>query len=653
MTGLPADELARLEELDREGRELLAQGKFAAAAAVFEALCRASPEAVPPRNNLATAYYWDGQWEKALAALAPNLAFDGPPNPYGHGLAARILAQCGRHDEGRAHLRQAVRDFEAGLAAAGRGGPGARAWKEYTLTILQAAAALGDHRQLYELYRGWEQWHVAWECHYLGGVAAFNLGRYDRAVRCWRQVGREIPLLSAVARVADRAARGDIPPFTLEYDLPTNEHLKQVFDTAARVTAGDANSAPGGRAAEGEADAAEAAFAGSGLFRLYLLALILDPEAEAQGLAEGAVGVLVVYGGQWGEELGRAILTAHTFSRQAKLAAVRALVERGVFRPEEPIPIVVDGRETVVKLKTVTISSAPDAAAQKALDEARRLRGAGENAAALTILEELEAKGSLCAPALMMQANLYRTLERPRAGLRLLDLLEGAFPDEPTVLFNLAGVWLDLGDREKAVSYLVRLEDVLEGQAVAPAFAAKMDQLRKLVATEMLLDTTDGLLSKMYEHWREEVADKPLSPDAGLARVLKNMPAVWLDAVCAALGITPKRLRRQREKQIADHLTDAARLKQVVGGLDAQSLALLRYLLAGGGWRRSNAVTRRFGALEGDEYYWNEKPPASPVGVLWSRALVGVGRATLGGRRCRVVTVPVELRPLLSRVLEL
>lgn len=72
-----------------------------------------------------------------------------------------------------------------------------------------------------------------------------------------------------------------------------------------------------------------------------------------------------------------------------------------------------------------------------------------------------------------------------------------------------------------------------------------------------------------------------------------------------------------------------------------------------GGWSRLNAVTRRFGSLGGDGYYWEEEDPESPLGFLWSRALVMVGKAVIEGRRTKIATIPIELRQPLKEILGL
>ncbi|MGB9921039.1 MAG: hypothetical protein ACPLPT_10030 [Moorellales bacterium] len=103
-------------------------------------------------------------------------------NPFTYALASRICCSLGREEEGRRWLNQAVRSFEAGLAEMRRTlGHLPQFFREYTVSIMQAAADLKDHQQVFELYRRWEPHHLSWENKFLAGVACFNLGRYKRA----------------------------------------------------------------------------------------------------------------------------------------------------------------------------------------------------------------------------------------------------------------------------------------------------------------------------------------------------------------------------------------------------------------------------------------------------------------------------------------
>lgn len=88
-----------------------------------------------------------------------------------------------------------------------------------------------------------------------------------------------------------------------------------------------------------------------------------------------------------------------------------------------------------------------------------------------------------------------------------------------------------------------------------------------------------------------------------------------------------------------------------MAGLDGTGRELLGFLLERGGWARLNAVTRKYGTMEEDGYYWDEDEPQSHLGQLWSRALVMVGRARLEGGYARIVTIPADLREKLAAII--
>ncbi|MBC7083460.1 MAG: tetratricopeptide repeat protein [Firmicutes bacterium] len=75
------------------------------------------------------------------------------------------------------------------------------------------------------------------------------------------------------------------------------------------------------------------------------------------------------------------------------------------------------------------------------------------------------------------------------------------------------------------------------------------------------------------------------------------------------------------------------------------------HILDRGGWAKLSALTRRFGSMEGDGFWWEEIPPRSTLGRLRRKALVFVGRAVVEGRRYKVAVIPVELREDLAELL--
>lgn len=77
----------------------------------------------------------------------------------------------------------------------------------------------------------------------------------------------------------------------------------------------------------------------------------------------------------------------------------------------------------------------------------------------------------------------------------------------------------------------------------------------------------------------------------------------------------------------------------------------MSYLLRKGGWSKIGNITRKFGSMEGDGYFWNEVLPESPLAVLWFKCLVNIGKTKIGGKSYKIVSVPVDLREMLAEIL--
>ncbi|MDW7649721.1 MAG: plasmid pRiA4b ORF-3 family protein [Bacillota bacterium] len=165
-------------------------------------------------------------------------------------------------------------------------------------------------------------------------------------------------------------------------------------------------------------------------------------------------------------------------------------------------------------------------------------------------------------------------------------------------------------------------------------------------------DLVERLTSRYIEESRLAVEKKKLPPDAGLIRGLRNMPAVWLEAACLFLGLVPERLRKDRERQVEAFLTQPGGLYLTVQKLSETEIKLLRYVLAKGGWARIGVVTRTFGSMEGEAYFWLEEEPKTPLARLWRAALVMVGSTVINDRSARIVTIPANLRKSLQAILD-
>lgn len=624
----------RAEEFVEKGKELLEEGNFRAAEKAF-AKALELEEAVPIRNNLALAVFMAGEPLRALRVLEPyaGLGNKNPgANPFSHALAARIHCSLGQKEQARRQLQQAVRSFEEGMAELRRTrrGQGLHSFREYTVIIMRAAADLEDHRLVFDLYRRWESHHASWENKFLAAVACFNMGRYKRAASLWSSITHVHGLFSSMQQVAFLVERGIIPPFEMGYELYSTEKLKEMIEEA------------------GASEEARRRYVQDGFFRMALLSWILEEDGSKN--AGRAAYILVNYGGSWGEKLGRQVLEFPGFSASLKVAAADALMARGVFREGEPVPMFVDGERRLVEIKETSVLLEPDEELDEIVDRAIQLGEKGQIDEAIALLQDIHREGKFYLRALMTLANLLRRKGELEEALQIMEMLEEIDPEEPAFLFNLSALMLQMGEPLRAREYLERIDS----RELGEQFSEKLKELEREIERaeeNLFLFDVDIMVRQFEEEQRKKIEEKPLPVDASLSRGLKNMPAHWLEGACISYGLEPARRRREREEQLRDFLSRYSNLEEAVQELHEDERELLKYLLQRGGWSQLNAVTRKFGPLNGDGFFWQEYEPESPLGVLWSRALVMVGRASLKGRRCKIAAVPLELREALGKIL--
>ncbi|KYH32767.1 tetratricopeptide repeat protein [Neomoorella mulderi] len=622
----------KTEELVTRGQKLLDKGDFKGAAKAFAAAL-AKEDIIQTRNNLASALFHAGEPRRALEVIQPAFNTDEDnkrANPFTYALAASIYTTLGQVGEARQHLKQAVQSFDNGLAEFYRARSQVpRPFLEYTVSIMRAAAGLNDHRQVFELYRRWETYHVNWENKFLAGVACFNLGRYKRAASLWSSIAGVHRLFAAMQQVAFLVERGVIPPFTMGYKLYDKEELDAIIKACA------ANKELYRR------------YLQDGYILMVLLSYILEAgEMQAAGIVAHS---LVAFAGEWGEQLGWKILESPHFISAVKMAAVQALIDRGLLKEGEPFPMFIAGEKRLVQLKKTPVILEPDQELDAIVERAFEMRDKGQVDAAIKLLRDLYLQGKYYFRAMMALANLLRQKGETTESLRIMATLKEIAPEDPAVLFNYAALMLQMDRIEEARAFLEKIDR----EGLNEDFLQKLGLLElELQKRELFLNIDQEKVIKFYqEEEREEIEAKSLPRGPSLLRGLRNMPAHWLDGACCQYGLEPARLRREREKQLAEYLTAPGNLEKVVAGLGAGERELLKYLLQRGGWSRLNVVTRKFGSLEGDGFFWQEQAPGSPLGRLWSKALVMVGKADLEGRRVKIATIPVELRQPLEGIL--
>lgn len=609
--------LKRAHSLLDQGRKYLDDGKRVEAEGCFRSAARAC--AIPAAlNNWALCRYLAGDWADARQILSPLLAgYD--PAPFSRALAALTYVGQGDHVAARRLLKEAIRDFEVGLARPEtRGAASETAWKEYSILIKQAAGALQDHRLVLDLHSRWPMSEYPLGV-FMAGVAAFNLQKFEQAARYWQRIAnpRWQRLMQAYVRVSNLVADGIVPPFGLEYEPGELEIPKKANEeTVRRLVA-------------------------LGSTRVRYLAYLFEPNNEDPAQL---VDVLITYTGDWGIELAHRLLRGAKVPMRMKSGAARALTDLGVYAPGEEIPIVHDGRPSKIVLKPLEFQEeTPEL--QRLLAEAVRLRDAGRGEEAYRMLSDLYLQGVAFPPAMITLANLMRSRGELEPARSILETLDKAFPDEPAILFNQAGLWMQLGDVAKARQFARRIRP----EGMGPAFKERLAELEAALEQQELAGLWDS--GRMGDLYRDAQDQRPISPEVKVGTALKQVPVQWLNAMADRYGVPSARRRPEREKHVIAALADPKQIRRALGAEAEEVCAALRYVLEQGGWCKLQGLTKRWGTQEGDGFWWDEQPPASIIGRLRMLGLLFVGRHDIGGRRHKVAVVPLDLRRTLDEVL--
>lgn len=437
-------DLAGTEELLDRGREALKAGDRERALQLFERAVHTCP--IPAAiNNLALMVLEQrNDPTRALQILQPNLHSPGDANPFAHATAARCYHRLGEMAPARQHLEVAIQAFDRGLRknwSASR-----TPWLEYTSAILHAAGTLEDDRLAWELYRRWSACHVLPQSHYFGGIAAFNVRRFPAAARTWRRLAdrwEKWRFASAFAYVAELCEDGLVPPFRLFYDVPRMDAFKAELKRA--------RSKP-----DRIADLVRR-ISQDPLQRVLMLASAFDLEPRDPEYAQMSMVQLVANNGEWGERLARSVLLSGRTTAAQKMDAARGLLKAGVIQMGQSLRMNVDGRVQEVTFREVPVEPGPDPELDQRLQEAIRLRDAGQVAQAKRVLEEMVGGERVYLPAAVTYANLLRREGRLGEARKYLELAARVLPHNPAVLFNLAGLSVEEGDLDQAARLLSRI----------------------------------------------------------------------------------------------------------------------------------------------------------------------------------------------------
>jgi tetratricopeptide (TPR) repeat protein len=157
-----------------EARTHLEEGRFIQATSLLEEIEEEHPDFLPARNNLALAYYYLGQMDKARQKIEEVLEVD--PNNL-HALCN--LAVLSRHFQQDVLTQRIIHTLKKLIPLQ----------KDHTYKLATTMGILGQHEVAYHLFSRLikiEDYPEASLYHY-AAVSACNIGKVERAYRYWQE----------------------------------------------------------------------------------------------------------------------------------------------------------------------------------------------------------------------------------------------------------------------------------------------------------------------------------------------------------------------------------------------------------------------------------------------------------------------------------
>ncbi len=178
--------------------------------------------------------------------------------------------------------------------------------------------------------------------------------------------------------------------------------------------------------------------------------------------------------------------------------------------------------------------------------------------------------------------------------------------------------------------------------------------LEKESAEEQPAAEVPGMAEAMMEYlqsqWRDELERKPLRVSTDLRAALNKLPASWVRAICAHVGLPAARRKKEYVAALAAYLPHKKSLEHTWARLPEPSRRIIRWLaIDRQGSATASELFEAFGVDTDKSWYWDEgEIPTTPLGILRLHGLVFVGTAKLAREKEKVTVIPVELREGLS-----
>lgn len=159
--------------------------------------------------------------------------------------------------------------------------------------------------------------------------------------------------------------------------------------------------------------------------------------------------------------------------------------------------------------------------------------------------------------------------------------------------------------------------------------------------TPFILDP--DILMNAYENDQVgRIEDIQLRRSSSFQSLMNKYPSHWVDWMCKYYQIN-QRLKKDKVRAIEHKL--ASDFSNTLKDLPKTCKEVLRLCIQNGGFVKYQLLKH----YDDDfEFFWEEQPLSSTVGILRQRGLLFIGKMWLGERNYKVAFVPIELRDSLE-----
>ncbi len=199
---------ARIRKMADKGKELLDKCEFSKAVKVLKDVIRMDPDSTIPRNNLALAYYLQGDVGNAINITREVLRLDSG-NPYANSNLTLFYKTIESKD---LYLRQLKYLRDARFESI-----------EEVLNAIDILSRLGEDSAIRYILERWVKKHdeiITW--HFLS-VSFHNLGKFSKAVDTWNYIKSKLPHMSiftdCFVMETQRARENASTSSTINYDV--------------------------------------------------------------------------------------------------------------------------------------------------------------------------------------------------------------------------------------------------------------------------------------------------------------------------------------------------------------------------------------------------------------------------------------------------